>query len=620
MKKEIAIILCMVMLFSLTACAGRDTSSNNESTNISQTQNNNQPEENTSSDVGNGGKKNDNGYSVIGEAVTFNDDGYLDDFDTISIEIPADFPQEEYDSLMGIYIGDSYTYYYLPDPDALADGRVEFETLHHSKFAAAKADKDVLINEWSKRAAVNIVTQGVADGNVKETFGDLINGVLEEYGLDSGTYGGNVLEYVLSADTKGEILQAALDGDQTKLKQKSASLIADALFEKAKIEGAGDLVDVVCAFSNAENWAEGAAEMSKEIQKKIFPEIDAVSKFADLVDKTFDVWAANTMDEVYRYQYAKRNMNSDGSISDDDWNEIYSTIHGAWARYQSKGISEDALRKSFEARAKNEKLISEKETELKKLAKQWDKDGLLNSHYYSENWTAADRLKSLYQSREMLIKMFTKDGKLQKGAYSDKTDSEFIDLIHFKWTICGTKNRNNFYKWLEEEEIVSKTVANERYAWYLVKSEVTRKPENVSEGDKIETYDVSETSRAIYLQNKNMDGKIEKATFTVNCENPPSVIYADKEYSMHLSINADGETELYFRNNTWITDGYGKLETKDGKGTFVVGTHEGDDKSFDVTLYGIRGAGGEGSMFELKLVGSGCDTTWTYEWKKMGSN
>lgn len=218
--------------------------------------------------VGNGGKKDDNGYSIIGKAVTFNDDGYLDDFDTVSIEIPADFPQDEYDSLMGIYIGDSYTYYYLPDPDALADGRVEFETLHHSKFAAAKADKDVLINEWSKRAAVNIVTQGVADGNVKETFGDLINGVLEEYGLDSGTYGGNVLEYVLSADTKGEILQAALDGDQTKLKQKSASLIADALFEKAKIEGAGDLVDVVCAYSNAENWAEGAAEMSKEIQKK----------------------------------------------------------------------------------------------------------------------------------------------------------------------------------------------------------------------------------------------------------------------------------------------------------------------------------------------------------------
>ena len=59
MKKEIAIILCMVMLFSLTACAGRETSSNNESTNISQTQNNNQPEENTSSDVGNGGKKTD---------------------------------------------------------------------------------------------------------------------------------------------------------------------------------------------------------------------------------------------------------------------------------------------------------------------------------------------------------------------------------------------------------------------------------------------------------------------------------------------------------------------------------------------------------------------------------
>lgn len=556
-------------------------------------------------------------YTIIGKTVSFKDDGYLDDYDTISIKIPNDIPKDDYDYLMGVYIGGDYTYYYLPDPEALANGRVEYETLHHSEHGAAKVDKKVLIKEWSKRAAVNIVTQNVADGKVEETLGNIVDGVLEEYGLNSGTYGGNVLEYVLSMDTKGEILQAALDGNETKLKQKSASLIADALFEKAKIEGAGDLVDVVCAFSNEDNWAEGAVEMSKEIQKKIFPEIDAVSKFADLVDKTFDVWAANTMDEVYRYKYAKKNMNKDGSISDDDWNEIYSLIRGAWARYQSKGISENNLRKSFEERAKNEKKIAEKEAELKELAEKWDKDGLLNSSYFSRNWTVADRLKSLYQSREMIIKMFTKDGKLQKGAYSQKSDSDFIDIVHFNWTIYGTKDRNKFYKWLESEGIVSKTVTKGRYAWFLVKSEVAKRPDNVNEGDKKEIYDVSETSRVVYMQDKYPNGKIEKASFTVNCETPPSIIYADKEFSIHVSISAEGDTEYYFVLNAWFTmDGYGKLETKGGKGTFVVGTHEGSVKNYDETVYGIHGAGSEGSTFELKLVGNGCDTVWTYEWKK----
>ncbi|MGN0769429.1 MAG: leucine-rich repeat protein [Christensenellales bacterium] len=52
MKKVIAIILCIVILFSLTACGGTDTSSNNASTNTSQTQNNNQSEDSTSSDTG----------------------------------------------------------------------------------------------------------------------------------------------------------------------------------------------------------------------------------------------------------------------------------------------------------------------------------------------------------------------------------------------------------------------------------------------------------------------------------------------------------------------------------------------------------------------------------------
>ena len=52
MKKMIAIILCIVFLFSLTACGGgTDTSSDSTSANNSQTQNNDQPEDNTSSDT-----------------------------------------------------------------------------------------------------------------------------------------------------------------------------------------------------------------------------------------------------------------------------------------------------------------------------------------------------------------------------------------------------------------------------------------------------------------------------------------------------------------------------------------------------------------------------------------
>ena len=53
MKKMIAIILCIVFLFSLTACVGEsDISSDNASANNSQIQNNNQAEGNTLSDTG----------------------------------------------------------------------------------------------------------------------------------------------------------------------------------------------------------------------------------------------------------------------------------------------------------------------------------------------------------------------------------------------------------------------------------------------------------------------------------------------------------------------------------------------------------------------------------------
>ena len=52
MKKITAIILCIVLLISLTACSGgKDTSSGNASANNNQTQSNNQSEDTTSSDI-----------------------------------------------------------------------------------------------------------------------------------------------------------------------------------------------------------------------------------------------------------------------------------------------------------------------------------------------------------------------------------------------------------------------------------------------------------------------------------------------------------------------------------------------------------------------------------------
>lgn len=89
MKKMIAIILCIVFLFSLTACGGgTDSSSDNASTNNSQTQNNNQPE----------GKTNDAIKSLEKQFVGLEKDNIKWDYNssTKTIVISGEGPMRDY--------------------------------------------------------------------------------------------------------------------------------------------------------------------------------------------------------------------------------------------------------------------------------------------------------------------------------------------------------------------------------------------------------------------------------------------------------------------------------------------------------------------------------------------
>ena len=89
MKKMIAIILCIVFLFSLTACGGgTDSSSDNASTNNSQTQNNNKPE----------GKTNDAIESLEKQFVALEKDSIEWDYNssTKTIVISGEGPMKDY--------------------------------------------------------------------------------------------------------------------------------------------------------------------------------------------------------------------------------------------------------------------------------------------------------------------------------------------------------------------------------------------------------------------------------------------------------------------------------------------------------------------------------------------
>ena len=85
------------------------------------------------------------GYNIVGTPVKVTQDGNghveLNDYATVSFNIPSDFPKEAYKELVGVLISDDGVEYIIPEYSALKQGIVKFETRHFCTAAAAKDRK-----------------------------------------------------------------------------------------------------------------------------------------------------------------------------------------------------------------------------------------------------------------------------------------------------------------------------------------------------------------------------------------------------------------------------------------------------------------------------------------------
>lgn len=435
------------------------------------------------------------------------------------------------------------------------------------------------VDSWVKTASKNIVQNGVADGKVKKGLLDIVNKSLEEIGMEPGTYGNAMYKYIISHDTKGELLSAALEGDSQTMAEKSASLMAEFLLKKtANFEGAGNIVDLVVDGSKGENWAEQAINLSKAIQKKVFPAIDVVDKFASVCSACRNIFAIDSMEDVYiKYkEYSDRN----GNISDSDWEVFYGGNRGAWAMYESDGVDEEIIRTKFKERVANESIISDKQKELEKLVEIWDKENFINPNMYNypKNWTVEDRLRSLYEIRELMRDMFTKDGKLQKGNLTLSTDEEVLTMLMSEWLSAGVRDRAHFYDYVEENGFVPKdTFKNLRskssgknskndkkdktdkdeakpdedkegkYYWYLIDTVITSDPSGTSSYN--ENYSNIYTGSAgshYHHAEFSYDKDHEEGDFNMTWSTPPAYAEADEQISITISAQASGESGLLF--------------------------------------------------------------------------
>ena len=477
----------------------------------------------------------------------------LDEFYDVEFSAGMDFSETAAQYYMGVgFDENNKPYYYFPDPDKMKEGKFYFQVLHFSPFGIAKLSDEKLLDVWCERAASQSVMRNISEEEITPGLRDMVNDALTRTGFGEKQYGGAIVRYILSHDTKGEIFTALADGDEKALKAKVANLAGEYVIGKVFTgeddgilkQSVGDHADMVRDGIKKGEYAEATREVVKNIEKNLFPYVNYADKFAGLTVKLADIWANDTVNEEFE-NFKK--MGGKG-ISQDDWNTLIVRMRGATNWLSQKGVKEKDIRAMFEKRMDNDAKVQKETANMKKLVEAWKDNNLLSTQYwgksngFSNTPPLVERLNSLRRIRESLKEMLSINGKLKKGkSYKNLTDEDFLLDCVFKWVTFGPYHRDEFYAWLKSEGLMmggTGKVAD--YAWVLVETQVIQSDriKFTDPGDYALKYDYSTPGK--HTKTLTDRSNNDYVSFLATCTVPPKTIRYGETIYFTISEKLNG--------------------------------------------------------------------------------
>ena len=575
----------------------------------------------------------------------------LDEYVTFHLPVSEGMTEEDLVNVVGVTFNDAgEPFFILPDAQARAQGRFEFVIGHFSIFGAARLSDERLLDLWAERAAAQSETRRISEEELTPGLAQM----LEDCGLAKDQYGGAIARAVLSLDTRGEILTAAVDGDGQTLRAKLVNYAGEYVLGKLLKEeedqfltqSLGDNADNVKKAIKEGRYKEALTEIVKNVEKNMFPYVNYADKIASLTDKLADIWTDDMMNEQYEVYKKLGGV----KISDDDWNLVYMQLRGAATRLSAKGVSAEALRAKFEQRAKNEDKIAATQKVLLKDAAGWRRQGLMDTHYWYDSYgnypSDTERLNSLLQTREMLRDLLTLNGKFQRGK-GYLTDKDFLEDALATWVINGVKGREEFFKWLREKGVYlqGEDTSPADNAWVLVDTYVDVR-ENTNTGIYKDTFTATEGRHSHTVAYIGDEEKTQHASFTGTCDAPPAVINKGDRVVLNLTLHLtdSNDKDYHFGESASVRrdiPGMGIGTAYSGFASFKA-TKEGEPDVCSVNAIGDWGKppvritsatvchtfGGPGDEYAEKtedgsyriciyFCSCGAQTVWVYEWREL---
>ena len=131
----------------------------------------------------------------------------LDGVATVSIDIPKNFPKNQYMELVGVLLTDKGPVYKIPDYYALRKGVVRFETSHFCEVGAVK-DKEKLRERFIEEVALNGWRRDMDNKALEPTWKEQLTQFAEDHCLGEGDLAG-IAARELFADN--DIVKIGLD-------------------------------------------------------------------------------------------------------------------------------------------------------------------------------------------------------------------------------------------------------------------------------------------------------------------------------------------------------------------------------------------------------------------------
>ena len=621
----------------------------------------------------------------------------LDEMAHVSFYIPEDIPEEDYIDLVGVLVTDEGPVYMIPEIKGIQRGVVSFKTSHFCAVGAAKMEKEKRRELFIDRICVSEWKANACDADVEKKLKEKIKDIASDIGFGENALLGMLARDVLSdnefINDASDLIDAYDEGSTAetiakKLKEKARAKMLAVLFEKLKGNVKVDKVEydelhdkythqyitkegknkaiveqlekhltqenmeelgerlgkgdspMVIAWDYAKKYAKNFAEdQLKSFSTKMVPQIKIIQEGARVMKILKQFWASNEMIDMYN-TYAKY-ANSDGRMSNDDWNTLF--VRRLAAAVSNFGLTEEQIRQQFEERYVNNREIEKKKAELRKMIALWESPDfeLVKMPIFDKlGFDYIQRLTRIHILMERFRRELVVDGDIPGRERQNSVDYTLCIIVEKYLELYPDQEK--FYRWLAKKGFYKNKLKknvdslNELRSWWLVRTDINRTP-NVSEGESSTVYSGSATQhqKVERWTGKEFLGGVSEevwyrphtSTFTATIEAPPAWMEGGDSLVLHTTLRLDApENGWYLRESTGLTfepedvamgfihSSARRGEVRNLVGSTTVGTRYGEPHSgeWDYVIY--IPSGRKEDVKALNFTSCGTRTHWVYKW------